>query len=76
MNAICIYQSAGDRKRVFMPNGYLGEFNKGSILQKWGQGKLGSGLRGTNYYVQNKLGGYIGQHREYSQYFIVTASGA
>ena len=30
----------------------------------------GRGLRGTTYNVQNKLQGYIIQHREYSQYFI------
>ena len=36
----------------------------------------GRGLRGTNYYVLiNKVQGYIIQHREYSQYFIITLNG-
>ena len=32
------------------------------------------GLRGTNYYVENKLyvQRHIVQHRKYSQYFIIT----
>ena len=42
---------------------------------QWGGGKTGMGLRGTNYHVQNKLQGYIVQHREYSQYFIITING-
>ena len=35
------------------------------------------GLRRTNYcmYKINKLQGYIVQHREYSQYFIITLNG-
>ena len=33
------------------------------------------GLKGTNYYIQNKLYRYIVQHREYSQYFIITING-
>ena len=42
-----------------------------------GKGGLhrGRGLRGTNYYAQNKLQGYIVQHGEYSQYFIITLNG-
>ena len=35
----------------------------------------GRGLRDTNYSVQNKLQGYVVQHGEYSQYFIVTING-
>ena len=32
----------------------------------------GKGLRGTNYHIENKLQGYIIQHWEYNQYFIIT----
>ena len=33
------------------------------------------GVRGTNYQVENKLLGYILQHAEYKQYFIITIDG-
>ena len=39
---------------------------------QWGEGHEGRGLRGANYYVPNELQGYIIQHREYSQHFIIT----
>ena len=35
----------------------------------------GRDLRGINYYRQKKLQGYITQHGEYSQYFIITTNG-
>ena len=35
----------------------------------------GRGVRGTTMYKINKLQGYIVQHREYSQYFIITLNG-
>ena len=35
----------------------------------------GRGLKGTNYYVWNKLQGYIVQHEECSQNFIITMTG-
>ena len=37
--------------------------------------KIGAGLRNRSYYIINKLQGCIVQHREYSQYFVVTISG-
>ena len=43
---------------------------------QWGDGRWGRGLRTTKYYHKtNKLQGYIVQHREYSQYFIITLKG-
>ena len=35
----------------------------------------GRGLRSTNYYVSNKLQGYVVQYRDYNQYFIITING-
>lgn len=40
----------------------------GGAIQGWG-------LRGTNYYVYNKLQGSIAQHREYIQYLIIIIKG-
>ena len=39
---------------------------------QWEEGRgRGKGLREINDYVENNLQGYIVQHREYSQYFII-----
>ena len=35
----------------------------------------GCELRSTDYYVSNKLQGYIVQHREYCQYFMIIING-
>ena len=40
----------------------------GGAIQGWG-------LRGTNYYVYNKLQGSIAQHMEYIQYLIIIIKG-
>ena len=43
-----------------------------------GRGKVGVGdkeVQTTTYYKINKLQGYVVQHREYSQYFIITING-
>ena len=47
---------------------------------QWRQGSgkgqyRGKRVTGTNYQALNKLPGYIVQHGEYSQYFIITISG-
>ena len=39
---------------------------------QWGKGRE---LKGKNYYVQNKLQGYITYHAEDTQYFIITING-
>ena len=43
--------------------------------QERGRDNRGRGLRGTNYYVWNNIQGYIVQHGDYSQYFIMTING-
>ena len=50
-------------------SGYQGERGKG--------GKIGAETYKvqTTMYKINKLQGYIAQHREYSQYFIITLNG-
>ena len=58
-------------------------YRKQTCGYQWGEGsregqERGRGLRGTNYYTMykiNKLQGHTVQHREYSQYFIVTING-
>ena len=45
-----------------------------SGYQWWEGQNRGRGVRGTDYYVQNKLQGYIVQHGECSQYFIITVN--
>ena len=47
---------------------------------QWGEGKgkgqdRGRGTKAINYWIYNKLQGYIVQHEEYSQYFIVNTNG-
>ena len=44
-----------------------------------GRGKRGEqdkhwGLRGTNYWVKSKLQGYVVQHGEYREYFLITVN--
>ena len=48
--------------------------------REWGRSKIGVGdkeVQNSMYsmYKINKLQGYIVQHREYSQYFIITING-
>ena len=40
--------------------------------QKQTHGHRKGESRGTHYHVQNKLQGYVVQHKEYNQYFIIT----
>ena len=50
------------------------------MVYQWGEGRgngqyRGRGLRGTNYYTENKLQGYLIEDRDYSQYFILAING-
>ena len=52
-------------------------YRKQSSTYQWveGSGERQYKGRGFNYYVQNKLKGYIVQHKECSKYFRITING-
>ena len=56
------------------------QVERANQCHQWGEGSWegqhkGKGIRSTNYDLENKLQGHIIQHRENSQYIVITING-